>query len=258
MSSEQDFSSNLIRLPGTHVLRPDDPTTVLESSGEATQTLTVVHAQTEGVVTVKNFLQHPDTHPVVLDLVLIKKYGTDWLTWAPETFYVVLPRDFTTTVSDLNITKLQAMKTMHLVDTFWQQWEVFNWLCAAVNATFPDFELMQVPTVAQCMVAVDIASRVRADVPWTREVQDFISVVHRHDGILVPQAPLEFVKVDTTGMPIDVEEISSKWPEVRASGKAPEDDTVTGEQLRRMLVAHGFLEESRTRLQQQLPLVPHV
>jgi hypothetical protein len=256
--SEQDFLDVLARKAAPKRLRiGDDPTTVIEDVPHPEEEGTEGRPTSLATITPKNLLRNQDAHPVVLDMVLIKKYGTDWLEWEPETFDIVLRKDFGET-SDLNIVKIQAMKTLHLVDTFWQRWEVFNWLTACLNSVFPDFELLQVPTVAQCMVAVDIANRVRMDVPWSDEVKEFLAVVHRHDGIFVPQAPLDFVKVSTEGLPMNAEEIAKQWPEVRASGKPPSDDTVAGEQLRRMLIAHGYLEESRARLNQQLPVVPHV
>lgn len=255
--SEQDFLDAVSRrTDGAHLRLVEDPTTVIEDEGHPETAATGERAGSDSEVTVKNLFRHHDAHPVVLEMVLIKKYGVDWLEWEPETFEVMLPRDFGS-VSDLNISKLQAMKTLHLVDTFWLRWEVFNWLTAPLNSVFPDFELLQVPTVAQCMVAVDIANRVRADVQWSDEVKGFLSVVHRHDGIFVPQPPLDFVKVDTVGLPLDAAEIAKQWDQIRVSGKPPSDDTVAGEQLRRMLIVHDYLEQSRTRLQQQLPIVPH-
>jgi len=122
----------------------------------------------------------------------------------------------------------------------------------ALNGVPPDFEVMQVPTVAQCMIAVDIANRVRDDVDWSTEVKTYIAIVHRHDEILVPQAPLDFVKVDTDGLPIDVPNILKRWRDVRTSEKPPIGDTVEDEQLRRMLDVYKILEDSRANLRQQL------
>jgi hypothetical protein len=55
---------------------------------------------------------------------------------------------------------------------------------------------------------------------------------------------------------LDVSVLEKRWAEVRASNKPPTGDTLLDEQLRRLLVANGFLEESRARLAQQLK--PHV
>jgi hypothetical protein len=205
-------------------------------------------------VTVKNLWQHPDTHPIVLDLAMLRQFGPDWLGWESETLRVLIPETFkTASVSDLNLAKLQACKTLHLVDAFWQRWEVFIVCAMPFNEEFPDFETMQVPTVAQCLVAADIAARIRQDVEWSSEMKAYFVAVYHHDGIYLPLPPLDFVEVDHPDG-ISQEELKKRWEEVRAKGKAPTAPTALDEQLRRLLVANGYLEESRARLQQQLHL----
>lgn len=206
-------------------------------------------------VTAQNIWRHPDAHPVVLDYLLLQKYGVEWMTWEPETLEAHVPKDFNTpSLSDLNLSKIQACKTLHFVDTFWERWEVFVWCTMPFNSVFPDFNVMQVPTVAQCAVAVDTAQRLRNDLEFSLEVKTYLGVVHRHDGVLIPTPPLDFVHVEHEAN-LDVPAVVRRWPDVRSSGIPPKGDTMADEQLRRMLLVHTFLEESRTRLRQQLRLV---
>ena len=205
-----------------------------------------------------NLFQHPDTHPYVLDLALLQKYGPEWMEWEPETLELRIPLDFPTReVSDLNMEKINAVKALHYVNTFWLDWDVFLPCTMAFNGLYPDFNVMQVPTVAQCAIAVDLANRVRSDVDWSVEVRAYLDAVHRFDGVLCPIDPLDFVEVDTEGLPIDCEEIQRLWPDVRRTGKAPTEESVTAEQLRRMLIVQGALQETREQLQAQLPLLLH-
>jgi hypothetical protein len=203
-----------------------------------------------------NLFQHPDTHPIVLDLALLRKYGPEWLQWEAETVEWRVPQDFKASgVSDLNMNKVNALKTLHMVETYWNRWEVFNWCTSPLNGLFPDFEVLQVPTLAQCLVSIDIASRVRTDVAWSEEVKGFLEVVYRHDGVFCPLPPADFVSIDSEGLPVDCEEVQKLWPSVKESGQAPTEETVTAEQLRRALSIHNYLEENRDLLRQQLPLV---
>lgn len=214
--------------------------------------------EAESGATSQNIWRHPDAHPVVLDYLLLQKYGVDWMNWEPETLELRIPQDFSTqTLSDLNLSKIQACKTLHFVDTFWQRWEVFAWCAMTFNGVFPDFQTMQVPTVAQAAVAVDIARRLRTDVEYSLEMKTYLGVVHRHDGVLVPIAPLDFVHVDVSDVNVDAADIRHRWTGVRTSGMVSKAATMEDEQLRRMLIVHHFLEESRTRLRQQLRLVLH-
>lgn len=199
-----------------------------------------------------NLFQHPDSHPAVLDILLLRKYGPEWLLWEPETLQIRIPQDFRTSeVSDLSMNKIQAMKTLHCVNAPWQRWEVFLWCCMPLNNLFPDFEVMQVPTVGQSLVAIDIFNKVRQDVAWSDEIKDYLGVVWRNEGMFCTIEPATFVTVDTEGTTIDCSKIRDMWPTVRKEGVAPTADDENDEQLRRMLDVHLYLKESRDLFDQQ-------
>ena len=209
-------------------------------------------------VTLRNILTRPDAHPVVLDLLFLKRYGPEWLTWEAETLALRAPADFgNPTLTAVNITKLQALKTLHLVDTFWQSWEVFLWVTMSLNGIFPDFDVMQVPTVAQVLVAVDIANHVRDDMDWGPEIRTFIQTVYRHECLYTAMAPADFVTVDrdVVDVPVRWSRVDEQWPLVRQSGRAPTDDSPESGQLRHMLAAHEYLQEARAHMQHQLRLL---
>lgn len=206
-----------------------------------------------------NFFQHPDAHPIVLDLALLKRYGSEWLTWEPETLVWRVPQDFrTSTISDLNLHKVQAMKTLHFNDTYWQRWEVFNWCTASLNNHYPNFDVMQVHTAAQLLISVDIANKVREDVSLSEEVKEFIVQSSKFDGVFFLPEPLEDIQIVPDNDLLSVELIKKSWPLVRRADKAPTNDTILAEQLRRVLAAYDLLRAERARLQQQLPLVQNV
>jgi hypothetical protein len=229
-----------------------EATVIVEEGSKDSTTPTVAAAAPADTVTAKNLWRHPDAHPIALDFLLVRKYGPEWIEWEPETLQLVIPVDFSTpTLSDLNLSKLQACRTVHLVDTFWQQWEVFLACAMPFNSQFPDFRVMQVPTVAQVLVAVDIAHRIRDDVAWSNELKEYVATIYRHDGIFLPLPPADFVTLEAPEE-IDQKALAARWNEVRSTGKAPIGETHMDEQLRRLLAADGFLEESRTRLHHQL------
>jgi hypothetical protein len=161
-------------------------------------------------------------------------------------------------ISDINMSKINAVKTLHLVDTFWERWEVFNWCTMALNGIFPDFEVMQVPTISQCLISCDIARRLRMDVDWSSEVKEFVSAVFRTDGVVCAFEPCDFISIDTEGLPVDCAEVATLWSKVRVTGEAPTDETIVAEQLRRLLFVYKELKESRLLLRSQLKLVEYV
>lgn len=207
-------------------------------------------------VTSKTVFIHPQTHPIVLALIALQKYGVDWLEWEPETVQESIQKDYGN-ISDLNFSKLMAMKTLHLTDGFWKNWELFVWVAMPLNGIFPDFDVMQVPTVAQCSVAVEIADHTRRDVSYSSEVKKYLEIVHLNDSIFVPQAPLDALvaNVPVSSSDMDTAAIKTRWPDVRRTSTPPTGNTANDEQLRLMLQVFEHLEDSRSRLRAQLPLL---
>jgi hypothetical protein len=225
---------------------------------EGVEDESVIHEKATPSLTLNGIFQHPDAHPYVLDLALLKKYGPEWMEWEPEALELRIPQDFPTRgISSLNMEKVQAVKTLHYVDTFWKSWEVFVPCVSALNALYPDFTVMQVPTVAQCAVAVDIATRVRGDVTWSDELKAYMEAVYKFDDMYCTIPPLDFVTIDTDNTFVDYDDVMAKWPEVRRKRKAPIEVTVTAEQLRHLLWVQEALDENSTRLRAQLPLLLH-
>jgi hypothetical protein len=233
----------------------EEPTTValVHDNSDGASTLIQV-SDVPRTVTIKNVFRHPLANPIVLDLLLIAKYGEAWLGWESETIELRVARDFGE-VSALNISKAQAMRTLHLVDSFWERWEVFVWCAMPLNSIFPDFHTMQVPSVLQCMVAADIASKVRDKMEWSDELKQYLAIVHLHDGIVAPQPPLSFVTVDASDFAVDVSKVREDWSSVRKSGHVPDTDSAEAEQLRRMLLLRTHYNEYIAQLQQQLEIV---
>lgn len=239
----------------------EEPTIVVETTqgDEAENPALPEPSAKTSAAPVATLFRNTDAHPLALDLVLVTKYGQDWLRWEYESLVQHITQDFETpTVSDVNMEKIQACKALHLVDDFWLKWEVFNPCVAALNGSYADFDKLQVHTVAECALAVDIANRIRMDVPWSSEVMAFLVEVHRHDGILVPTPPLDFIAIDTSSYFGDYASVTKRWPVVRSANQAPGGDSIEDEQLRRMLASYRYLDAARKRLQSQLPVLQNV
>lgn len=203
-----------------------------------------------------NLFQHPDAHPIALDLVLLRRYGPEWMTWEPETLELRVPMDFhTTSLSSLNLEKLMAVKTLHVREDFWEQWQIFSACIGPLNDTFAEFEVMQVPTYAEVLVAADIARQIQDNIPWSDEVEAYIRMVMEHDGIYFGLEPLEKIQITNFVQPVEITLIEQAWPALRQTGRVPAGDTIEDEQLRRLFEVNKYLEQNRQRLRDQLPLV---
>ena len=186
-----------------------------------------------GAVSKQNFWGHPDAHPVVMHTLLSTAYGEDWLAWEAETFEPRIAEDFTgVRLIPLNLSKIQAVRTLLTVDAFWERWEVFLACCMSFNDEFPDFVVMQVPTVAQVLVACAVAGHVRLAAPpaWSEELMAYVKAIYAHDGIWQPIAPANFVSLE------------------------PPEGADTGVQAERARAAMYYLNENRAQLTHQLGL----
>lgn len=259
MAADGIYSRVFASINRVHHLVGDDPTEMLETSHAEP----VLRRSTEvdfpgGKATPQNMFRDPAAHPLILDLLLLQHFGADWLSWEFETLVSRVQSEFhIQNVASLNLDKMQACKALHLVDDFWLRWEVFLPCCLSFNNKFADFQSMQAPDVAECMVAVDIATRIREDVDWSTEIKEFLVVAHRHSGQLCPLPPLEFVEVRVPHALVDLDKVKSRWPSVLAAGNPPVGSSAEDEQLRRMLGSHMYLEHMRKQLSSQLKVLKH-
>ena len=204
-----------------------------------------------------NLFYHPDAHPFVLDLALLRQYGPEWMQWEPETLEFRILNDFKAKgLTQRNFDKLQAAKSLHLSDLFWESWVTFCPCAQALSNSVVDFRVLSSLTVPQLLIAVDTASKLRADMEYRLEVKLFMETCYLHDGMLCAISPLDkILNIKTDDYGVDIQYIKDHWDEVRASKKVPESETVENEQLRRMLEAHDLLEDSRKQLNDQLSLL---
>jgi hypothetical protein len=224
-------------------------------------------------VTKANLWVHHDTHPVVLDLVLVEKYKGEWFSWKPETLWREIKDDFRVpSIHDHVKAKVQAMKTLHISDAFWNQWEVFCWINQALNNNLPDFRVLQKPTVSQLLNTVDIATMTRPEEEFSLEIQSFIAAAMMDEGVFYAPDPIKFcqdeieqlltsLKLDHT--PDIIRQVQTRFDEVRVlSDETWQDakepilkETVVDVQAAKLLVAWNYLSMRRRQMQLQLKLL---
>lgn len=240
----------------------EDPTELVETMDEA-HGADATHghalAQSRAPITSSNFLMHPDTHAAILDMALLNKLGAEWLLWESETFARVLPSVFgTPSVSRANIEKIEAMRTLHANEAFWERWEVFVWCSMALTNIPADFNIIQKPTPVQAAVAVYYSLLVRDDIGFSDEVKAGIQVVCEYDHLVLPPAPLDFVRHELSGYAIDASAIQKAWASYLISRKLPQEETLEAVQVRKMAEVGAATAELERRYQAQAPLLQHL
>lgn len=144
-------------------------------------------------VTRKNLFVHHDTHPVVFDVALLAKYDLNWFVWDPQTLWREIKDDFRVpSISDHACAKIQALRTLHINEWFWTKWEVFCWITQALNNNIPDFHVIQKPSAAQLLNAIDIAELVRSGEEFSQEVQSWVAACLMDESIFYAPKPIAF------------------------------------------------------------------
>lgn len=221
----------------------------------------------------KNFFVHHDTHPVVFDVALLGKYQADWFTWEPETLWKEIKEDFRVpSISEHAKAKIQAVRTLHINEWFWTQWEVFCWISQALNNNIPDFQIIQKPSAAQLMNAVEIATVVRSGEEFSPEVQMFVAAAMVDDGIFYAPNPVRFCqdeierlleekKIEDANDLISAvqsrfQEILKLTPEYWATAKEPVLlENVVDIQVAKLKVACDYVALRQRQLKEQLRLL---
>lgn len=240
---------------GAPHLPPEDALTEHVETVPPAPAVTLTTVRLPLVVTKQNLWGHNDAHPVVLHTLLNGAYANDWLEWEAETFRARLLEDFPgVPLSDLNLSKIEACRTLLLTDAFWERWEVFVACCMPFNDEFPDFETMQVPVVAQVLVACVTAGHIRMATPqWSGELKAYVKAVYAHDGIYVPISPADFVELEAPDG-LDRATVRARLTEILHTGRSHTADTPLGVQVDRLLSVTHYVEENRERLVHQLGL----
>jgi hypothetical protein len=224
-------------------------------------------------ITRKNLFVHHDTHPVTFDLALLAEYGTDWFDWEPSTLWKEIKEDFhVPSISDHACAKIQAVRTLHINEWFWDQWEVFCWITQALNNNIPDFHVIQKPSAAQIVNAVDVATMVRDGEEFNQEVQSWVAASMVDDGIFYAPEPITFCQDEILELltemkvekPTEViaavrkrfKEVMSLPEEAWGAGDEPIlKETVVDIQVAKLKVACDYLALRRRQLKDQLRLL---
>jgi hypothetical protein len=150
-----------------------------------------VQASLEPII---RFFSFHDAHPVALTLVLMEKFGTEWLEWEPDTLKQEILTTFrATSVSEHNWQKIQAVRVLTSTMGFWNEWHIFEKIIQALNNNVPRFDIIQRCTISQLMAGVDIANTVRRE-PYGDEIQRYVAACALDEGVICLPTPLDFAQ----------------------------------------------------------------
>lgn len=164
----------------------------IESIGEKTAAL---KAEIKGaeVPTQRDVWRHPSTHPLVLTLLLLEKYGQEYLEWHPDVLKLTMERDGIA-LSNRVWNKILASGVLLSTAGPWQQWEIFHWVCRALNGESPNFVYLDRPELGHLVVGVDIMHIIDPKKETAWDIDKFVAAVLRSEGLSYAPAPLAFAQ----------------------------------------------------------------
>jgi len=139
----------------------------------------------------RSVFSHPDTHPYVLDLALLKHFHLEWLQWLPETLFKEIEQTFQTSIAGINRIKIMAVQTLHVTDMYWEEWELFEKTIWSLNGHVPRLDSLQPPDLPILFAGVDMAQSVREET-YSEEVGRYCAAVFLNENVFYAAPPLEF------------------------------------------------------------------
>ena len=147
------------------------------------------------------------TQSVVLFFYCTKKYGHEWMRWAPEVLKRTLELDHPgVAMSKKNLNKILATGVIATTNSFFEDWEPFHFLTQALVLGTASAETMQEHSVGEMMAAVDDAIYLRdhlaklvARPSFSDTVGRYVAAQALNQNIWYLPAPLDFAN-DHAGM----------------------------------------------------------
>lgn len=179
---------------------PEEPISIeglvsraVESADVAEKTAALRADARTGIPTPKDIWRHPDAHPIVLILLLLDKYGQEYLDWHPDVLKLTLDRDGIA-LSNKVWNKIQAGRVVLASPSPWRQWEVFHWVCRALSGETPNFVYFEEPELGHLVTGFKIMKLVDPKRQTSLEVDKFVAAAFKHEGIPFIPAPLDFAQ----------------------------------------------------------------
>lgn len=201
-------------------------------------------------------------HLLTLDVLVIRKFGPKALGWESPVLHDELARAFGEP-GPLTWQRIQAARTMHLRDSFWREWEVFEKCALVLCGRFPDFVHTQPLESEELAVAVHTAARIDNKHVYDEDVKRYIASACLHDGLWFTEPPLEplvgtLIKdyVESRRIPVSFDAVRDALRRRQAVDEAAEDPVDV--QANRVLSVREALAGYDRELADQLSRIPAI
>ena len=147
---------------------------------------------------------NPHTFATVLMAMALDRFGTDVMSFEPETIRMELRQAYGQDIPQVNMDKLLAMIAVLTTNLFYVSVETFHQVCDAFGHNEPNFYELDIPDpedlawgIAEVTLNDGNPGKAKTDAPeYSHEVKRYIGVVLNQYGITSPPPILSMAEID--------------------------------------------------------------
>lgn len=135
--------------------------------------------------------QHRLSHPLLLELLLLKEFGPEYLEWEPETLWTELAHTYGQAPSASVKSKVQSVRACQVSDAPYLEWEAFEKVCRGYGGSRVRFDFHQPPKPENAAAFVHGLGLIRENVKVSDEVFRYLAAVLNDAGMVYAPSVLE-------------------------------------------------------------------
>ncbi len=155
-----------------------------------------------------------DTHPLVLNLIMLRLYGPEYIGWDPETTWNECRLDFGVGVLDANKQKIQAVVALYANERVGADWVLFEKVAAGLVGIAPRLDVLQRATPARAAFALECLGYIHEGAPADEEVYRYCAACMMDYGMVFGPGPLmpanEFIQPADTDLRKQVQQVAAR------------------------------------------------
>lgn len=239
------------------------PETLTQTRGELSQLPPKI---APGHAKAREVWASPDSYATTLLVLFVDRYGTEALSWHPETIAMQVGEDFAVEVPRVNMDRLLAAITLVTTNYFYKRLSVFNDTCNVLSGDDFNPGVFQPADTADCAWGITEALLIcppDEEEPFTDEIRYYVGQLLRNEGYV--QAP-DILRIALgADLSDQIHDTFAEDPDMfqalheNQTEKTQQCEQLIRENLERLLsqiealpLANGSAEQLRDRLRQNI------
>jgi hypothetical protein len=153
---------------------------------------------------IKSALQNPETSATLLNAILTRQYGEEWLAWEPLTVYLEIKSDYRVDPPSELLDRIAAIQIIMTSDAFFKRLDAFIAICTTLSTGDPSFAAFDPASVEECAWGIAEVGLLREPLPFSYAIQQYLKQLLGDDGYTSMNYP-ETIKTAFDSTPTSLE-----------------------------------------------------